>query len=52
MAQTYMEDNLLIFIKITNPFINKVWDVCIMEHYVTLKEDEAAPCVVIWKDGL
>lgn len=45
MAQTYMEDNLLIFIKITNPLqsINKVWDVCIIEHYVTLKEDEAAP---------
>lgn len=40
MTQTYIEDNMLIFIKITNTFINKVWDVYIMEYYVTLKEDK------------
>lgn len=27
-------------------------DVYIMEYYVTLKEDEAASGVIIWKDGL
>lgn len=40
MTQIYIEDNMLIFIKITNTFINKVWDVYITEYYITLKEDE------------
>lgn len=45
-----MEDNLLISLKITNTFINEVWDIYIIEYYITLKDNKAAPCALIWKD--
>lgn len=42
-----MEDNLLISVKTTNRFISKVWNIYIMEYCITLKENKAAPCVLI-----
>ena len=46
MTQPYMENNLLTFINNYKTFISKVWVIFIMEYYITLKEDEAAPCVL------
>lgn len=47
-----MEDNLLISIKITNKFINKVWGIYIIKYRITLKENKSAPCMLIRNDRL
>lgn len=42
-----MGANLLISVNTTNIFISEVWNIYIMEYCITLKENKAAPCVLI-----